>query len=82
MKYIIRIFKGIFYVKSLKEIKYGTEKYSHLDLGAKGLNLKGVENWYYGLHTAFKLNNITHEYYTMDYVISDSLYRNNPITIL
>ena len=81
MKYIIRIFKGIFYVKSLEEIKYNSIKYSHLELVAKGLELKGVENWYFGLYTALMLNNDTHEYFTIDYIISDSLYRNKPITI-
>ena len=38
-------------------------------------------NWYFGLYTALKLNNITHEFFTIDYVISDNLYRNTPITI-
>ena len=28
-----------------------------------------------------KLNNATHEYFTIDYVISDNLYRSKPITI-
>jgi len=68
----------------LEEIKYNNNnaiKYSHLELVAKGLELKGVENWYFGLYTALMLNNATHEYFTIDYVISDNLYRNKPITI-
>ena len=81
MKYIIRIFKVIFYIKSLEETKYNTFKNSHLTLVAKGFELKGVKNWYFGLYTALKLNNATHEYFTIDYVISDILYRNKPITI-
>ncbi|KKN08621.1 hypothetical protein LCGC14_1054820 [marine sediment metagenome] len=80
-KYLIRIFKGIFYVKSWEEIKYKSIKYSHFELVSKGLELKGVRNWYFGLYTALKLNNATHEYFTIDYVISDNLYRNKPITI-
>ena len=80
-EYFIRIFKGIFYAKNLEEINYKFTKYSHLELVAKGLELKGVKNWYFGLYTALKLNNATHEYFTIDYVISDSLYRNKPITI-
>jgi len=79
--YLIRIFKGIFYVKNLEEIKYKSTKYSHLELVTKGLELKGVKNWYFGLYTALKLNNATHEYFTIDYIISDSLYRNKPITV-
>ncbi len=38
-------------------------------------------NWYFGLYTALKLNNATHEYFTINYTITDSLYRNNPIKI-
>ncbi len=79
--YLIRIFKGIFYVKNLEEINYKSTKYSHLELVTKGLELKGVKNWYFGLYTALKLNNTTHEYFTIDYVISDNLYRNKPIMI-
>ncbi len=80
-KYFIRIFKGIFYMKNLEEIRYKSIKYSHFELVSKGLELKGVRNWYFGLYTALKLNNATHEYFTIDYVISDSLYRNKPFTI-
>ena len=32
--------------------------------------------------TALKLNNLTHEYFTIDSVISDSLFRAKPIAIL
>lgn len=80
-KNLVRIFRGIFYVKSLEESKLGKRKYNHLELVAKGLELKGVKNWYFGLHTALKRNNMTHEYFTIDEVISDSLFRANPINI-
>ncbi len=80
-RYLVRIFKGIFYVKNLKEIKYGSVKYNHLELVANGLKLKGIEKWYFGLYTTLKLNNTTHEYFTTEYVISENFYRNKPITI-
>ncbi len=70
-----------FYVKRWEEIKYEYIKYSHFELVSKGLELKSVRNWYFGLYTALKLNHATHEYYTIDYVISNKLYRNKPITI-
>jgi len=79
--YLIRIFKGIFYVKSLDEVKLGKSKYNHLELVAKGLELKGVKNWYFGLYTALKFNNITHESFTADYVVNDKLLRSKPINI-
>lgn len=80
-KYLVRIFRGIFYVKSIEEFKLGKSKYNHLELVSKGLELKGVKKWYFGLHTALKLNNMTHEHFTIEEVISDSLFRANPINI-
>ena len=82
MRYLLRVFRGIFYVMSPEESKIGIpKKYNHLELVAHGLGLKGVENWYFGLHTALKLNNMTHEYYTVDEVLSDVLFRANPVMI-
>jgi len=79
--YLTRIFRGIFYVKSLDEIKLGKVRYSHLELVANGLVLKGVKNWYFGLYTALKLNNMTHEHFTVDYVVNDKLLRSKPMNI-
>jgi len=78
---IQRIFKGVFYVKSLEELKTGAYKYNHLELVAKGLELKNIENWYFGLHTALKLNKMTHEYFAIEEVLSDKLFRAHPINI-
>ncbi len=79
--YLLRIFRGIFYVKNLEELKFGSKKYSHLELVSKGLELKGIKNWYFSLYTALSLNNATHEFFTIDYVISENLYRNKMINI-
>src|SRR4030043_1856122 len=79
--YLTRIFKGIFYVKPLDEFKLGKAKYNHLELVAKGLELKGIKNWYFGLYTALKLNNMTHEHFAIEYVISDKVFRAKPIKI-
>ena len=79
--YLTRIFKGIFYVKSLDELKLGKSKYSNQELVAKGLYLKGVKNWYFGLYTALKINNMTHESFVIDYVVNDRLLRSTPINI-
>lgn len=79
--YLVRIFRGIFYVKSPEELKLGKSRYSHLELVAKGLELKRARNWYFGLHTALKLNNMTHEHFAVEEVVSDSLFRANPIMI-
>ena len=79
--YLLRIFRGVFYLKSLDEIKFGKSKYSHLELVSKGLELKKVKNWYFALYTALKLNNLTHEHFAVDYVISDKIFRSKPIEI-
>ena len=79
--YLSRIFRGIFYVKSLEELKFGKRKYSYLELVKKGLELKKINNWYFSLYTALKLNNVTHEYFTIDYVISENMYRSKLINI-
>jgi len=80
-KYLVRIFRGIFYIKSLEELKLGKSKYNHLELVAKGLELKGVKNWYFGLHSALKLNNMTHEHFAIEEVVSNSIFRANPFDI-
>jgi hypothetical protein len=80
-KYLLRIFRGIFYVRSLEELKLGRSRYNHLELVAKGLELKGVKNWYFGLHSALKLNNMTHEHFAVEDVVSDSIFRANPFDI-
>ena len=79
--YLVRILRGIFYVKSLEELELARPKYTHLELVAKGLELKKVSNWYFGLHTALKLNNMTHETFVVEDVINDKLFRANPFTI-
>jgi len=80
-KYFIRIFRGIFYVKSLEEAKLARDKYNHLELVAKGLELKKVRNWHFGLHTALKLNNMTHETFAVEDIVNDELFRANPMNI-
>ncbi len=80
--YLVRIFKGVFYIRTFDEIKLGRSKYSHLDLVSKGLELKGVKNWYFGLYTALKLNNLTHEHFTVEYVLNDKIFRAKPIEIV
>lgn len=78
---LTRIFRGIFYVKTFDEVKLHHTKYNHLELLAKGMELKIVKEWYGGLYTALKLNNMTHEYYTMESVISNKILRLLPMSI-
>jgi predicted transcriptional regulator of viral defense system len=80
--YLIRIFKKIFYLRSIEEIKLGRTKYSYRDLIAKGLELKDIKNWYFGLYSALKMNNMTHESFIIDHILNDKLFRPNPINIM
>ena len=73
--YLIRIFRGIFYLRTLEEKKLNQSRYNPWELVAKGLELKGVKQWYFGLHTALKFNNATHEYFTREYVVNDTIFR-------
>jgi predicted transcriptional regulator of viral defense system len=79
--HLVRIFRGIFYIKTLEEEEIGRTHYSPYELVAKGLDLKGVKNWYFGLSTALKLNNMTYEHFSVDYVVSDRLFRAKPVGI-
>ena len=80
-KYVIRIFRGIFYLRTPEEIKLGRNKYSPLELVSKGLGMKGVKKWYFGLYSALKMNNMTHENFTVDCVMNDKIFRAKPMEI-
>ena len=81
-KYVARIFKGIFYVYSMNERKHGALEMEFYMIIAEALRLKGVKKWYFGLETGLKFNNLTHESFTIDFVINDSLFRPKPMVIM
>jgi predicted transcriptional regulator of viral defense system len=72
---LVRIFRGIFCVKSPEEIKLKKIDVSPLEMLAHGMEIKGVENWYFGLYTALRLNGVTHEYFPVDFVLNDKIFR-------
>ena len=80
-EYLERILRGIFYVKSLEERERHTYEYPIYERVGMALKEKGVKNWYYGLETALKLNTMTHEYFMIDYVITDSFRTTKVISI-
>lgn len=77
--YIIRILRGLYYVKTPVEFSSGGSPpiYKLLSLGMD----KITKNWYFGLFTALILNGLTHETYTTIFVINDRLTRPKPIHI-
>ncbi|MBD3194495.1 MAG: hypothetical protein GF317_05525 [Candidatus Lokiarchaeota archaeon] len=79
---LLKIFKGIYYVKNDEELESKKLKYSLLELVGKGLELKGINNWYYGLFTALRLNGVPSEHEKdVFYIMSDRLFRSKPIKI-
>lgn len=74
-KYLEPIFRGLYYVRTPAEYRFGSTRYNHLDLLSLGLKARGIDRWYFGLETALKLNNLTHEYFPVETVITDRLYR-------
>ena len=76
--YIYRIFRGIFYIKSPNERENNYFERSIFEIITLALKVKGIKNWYFGLETALKFNDMTHEYFTINYVITD-LYRTTKV---
>lgn len=81
-KHIARIFKGVFYVYSIKERKLGALEMDFYIIIAEALRIKGVKKWYFGLETGLKFNNLTHESFVIDFVLTDSLFRSRPMMIM
>ncbi len=80
--YLLTIFRGIYYLKDYNEKKTGVIKYSANELLSLGLAAKGVKSWYFGLNTALKMLNLTHEIFAVNYVLNDRFNRVTPIEIL
>ena len=79
---VVRIFREIFYVKDPGEMEQGFHRMTPYEMVANALPLKGVEKWYFGLETALKFNNMTHEYFSLNYVITDSYRTTKVIKIM
>jgi len=77
--YIVRILRGLYYVKTLEEFKIrrSLDTLKLISLGMKKLELE----WYFGLYTALSLNGITHEYSAVIYVLNNVIYRPKAINI-
>lgn len=80
--YIYRILRGIFYIRDPEERERDFFKASVYEMVAMALKVKGIKNWYFGLETALKFNEMTHEYFTINYVITDSFRTTKVINIL
>lgn len=80
--YLVRIMRGIFYINSVEEKKKNNVNISFFDAISEALKIKNIDNWYFGLESAIKLNKLTHEYFSVDYIISDKFKNSRSIEIL
>ncbi|KKL71880.1 hypothetical protein LCGC14_2090450 [marine sediment metagenome] len=81
--YLVKILEDIYYLKTDDEIKQKKLRYSILELVGKGLKLRNINNWYYGLYTALNLNNIDYEHRDIFYyVINDRISNIKPKRIM
>ncbi len=77
--YLVRILRGLYYVKTLDEFKFkkSLDTLKLISLGMEKLELE----WYFGLHTALRLNGVTHEYSAVIFVLNNIIYRPKAIDI-
>ena len=80
--YIVRVLRGFFYVKSPEEVKLNVLRVGTQELIAWALDKKGVGSWFFALESALKLNSMTHEYFTVGYVVTDSYTSPWPISVV
>jgi predicted transcriptional regulator of viral defense system len=77
--YLVRILRGLYYVKTFEEFKLEKAVDVHRMISL-GLNRLGI-GWYFGLHTALRLNGLTHEFPSVTFVVNDSIFRPKEIEI-
>ena len=79
--YLLPLFRGHYYIRGPEELRLGNPRLNPLELFAIAADRKGIGTWYYGLHTALRLNGMTHEERRDEAVISDSFYRIHGVSI-
>jgi hypothetical protein len=73
--YLLPLFRGYYYVRSPDEMRLHLERHDPLALFALAARAKGIGPWYFGLHTALRLNDLTHEDRREETVVSRHFYR-------
>ncbi len=78
--YLIRILRGLYYVKTVEEfkLKKSIDIYKTLSLGMEKLGI----NWYFGLYTSLKLNGVSHEFFNTLFILSDKIFRQKEIKVI
>jgi predicted transcriptional regulator of viral defense system len=79
--YIDTVFRGTFYIRTPEEVQLGYINRPVDEVIALGLEKKGISNWYFGLETALKYNHMTHVYFDITFIITDS-YRTTKTVVM
>ena len=81
--YLVNVLDNIYYIKTIDEVSQNMLKFSILELVAKALEFKNVHNWYFGLYTALKLNEVDYDHQNkFVYLINNLFIKNKPIKIM
>lgn len=77
--YLIRILRGLYYVKALEEftLKKSVDLYKILSMAMDELKIK----WYYGLYTALRFNGVTHEFSDTIFILNDEIFRPKEVKV-
>lgn len=81
-KRLYRILRGFFYKPSIKERKLGILDADFATAIIEAMNRKKIKKWYFGLESALKFNNLVHEYFAVEYIINDAIFRAKAFEIL
>jgi len=81
--HLVQIIEDIYFLKEMNGTNNNELKHSILEFVAKGLKLKKIKNWYFGLYTALNINKIDHNHQDeFLYLINDYILEAQPIKIL
>jgi len=72
---LVPLFKGYYYVRRPDEMGLRRPRHNALELFAMGARAKRIGRWYFGLETALRLNEMTHDDRGLEFVIDERLFR-------
>lgn len=79
--YLITIMRGIFYINSIEERKMDKVEINYREAVAEAMKIKNAI-WYFGMESALKLHNLTHEFFPVETIINDKIFRPKPFKII
>lgn len=80
-KFVVPLFRGVYYVRDPEEVSLGTEKHDALHLFTLGATHADLGHWYFALESAQRIHGESQEHRTVETVVSDKVQRPEPVTI-